>query len=391
MVKNSYVLFARLCVELPPLPSDESHGEITTVERQFLRNCQMELENLSLKTELPLVYVDESKYWRFIKTVRVLAEVFNNMKTTRTTRKSIIQVLMNPILPSERSTDAMNLFLSTIEKLADLQFSDEDFNQLFVSSRLDLQLENKYNDKVEVKLRKEAEDALARKIKEVVDLTERLLQVEALEHKHKAKLQLRTETETAVAIERDYMRWKAEIFESEFNNQLVLRRESEIALDKERKELEGIKNLLETCFTGQKNLKSQVITWKDKYDQGSSIRKEKEVALSTKKLELEIFKQLAGSYKQDADAMRQERDNALKTVQEIVDEQQPPPSFICPITQDVMKNPHMAADGFTYELEAIQKWINTGHRTSPMTNLKLSHFSFFPNRALRSAIEELGR
>jgi len=194
-------------------------------------------------------------------------------------------------------------------------------------------LENKYNDKVEVKLRKEAEDALARKIKEVVDLTERLLQVEALEHKHKAKLQLRTETETAVAIERDYMRWKAEIFESEFNNQLVLRRESEIALDKERKELEGIKNLLETCFTGQKNLKSQVITWKDKYDQGSSIRKEKEVALSTKKLELEIFKQLAGSYKQDADAMRQERDNALKTVQEIVDEQQPPPSFICPITQ----------------------------------------------------------
>jgi len=43
---------------------------------------------------------------------------------------------MNPILPSERSTDAMNLFLSTIEKLADLQFSDENFNQLFVSSRV---------------------------------------------------------------------------------------------------------------------------------------------------------------------------------------------------------------------------------------------------------------
>jgi len=106
MVKNSYVLFARLCVELfqelPPLPSDESHGEITTVERQFLRNCQMELENLSLKTELPLVYVDESKYWRFIKTVRVLAEVFNNMKTTRTTRKSIIQVCL--VLPFFSST-----------------------------------------------------------------------------------------------------------------------------------------------------------------------------------------------------------------------------------------------------------------------------------------------
>jgi len=43
MVENSYVLFARLCVELfhelPPLPSDESHGDITTFERLFLRKC----------------------------------------------------------------------------------------------------------------------------------------------------------------------------------------------------------------------------------------------------------------------------------------------------------------------------------------------------------------
>ncbi|CAL9219074.1 unnamed protein product, partial [Arabidopsis halleri] len=294
-VENSYVLFARLCVELfqelPPLPSDESHGEITTLERQFLRKCQIDLENLSLKTELPLVSVDESNYWRFIKTVRVLAEVFKNMKITGTTRKSIIQVLMNPILPPESSTEAMNLFLSTIGNLADLQFSDENFSQLFLSSRLDLQatieLENKYNDEVEVNLRKEAEDALARKIKKVVDLTELLLQVEVLEHKHEAELQLRTETETAVAIEGDYMRWKAEEFESEYKNEVVLRRESETALDKERRELEGIKELLETCCTEQENLKAQVITWQDKYDQESIIRKEKEDALSTKKIEIE--------------------------------------------------------------------------------------------------------
>ncbi|CAE5960283.1 unnamed protein product [Arabidopsis arenosa] len=377
-VENSYVLFARLCVELfqelPPLPSDESHCEITTLERQFLRKCQIELENLSVETDLPLVYVDESNYWRFIKTVRVLAEVFKNMKITGTTRKSITQVLMNPILPPESSTDAMNLFLSTIGNLADLQFSDENFNQLFLSSRATIELENKYNDEVEVNLRKEAEDALARKIKKVVDLTERLLQVEALEHKHEAELQLRTETETAVAIEGDYMRWKAEEFESEYKNEVVLRRESETELDKERKELEEIKELLETCFTEQENLNSLVITWQDKYDQESIIRREKEDALSTKKIELETVKGLIESYKQEADAMRQERDNALKTAQEI----------------ELMEDPHMAADGFTYELEAIKKWISTGHQTSPMTNLKLSHLNFVPNRALRSAIEELG-
>ncbi|XP_020866537.1 U-box domain-containing protein 57 [Arabidopsis lyrata subsp. lyrata] len=324
------------------------------------------------------------------------------MKITGTTRKSIIQVLMNPILPPERSTDAMKLFLSTIGKLADLQFSDENFNQLFLSSRATIELENKYNDEVEVNLRKEAEDALARKFKEVVDLTERLLepyekkqgqlqlQVEALEHKHEAGLQLRTETEIAVAIEGDFMRWKAEEFESEYKNEVVLRRESETALDKERKELEGIKELLETCVTEQENLNSLVITWQDKYDQESIIRKEKEDALSTKKTELETVKGLVESYKQEADAMRQERDNALKTAQEIVDEQQPPPSFFCPITQEVMQDPHMAADGFTYELEAIKNWINTGHQTSPMTNLPLPHLNFVPNRALRSAIEELG-
>lgn len=90
-VENSYV--ARICVELfHHLPSDESQCEITTLERQFLRNCQIELENSSPKTEaLTHVYDDESKYWRFIKTVRVLAEVF---KDTETTRKSLIQVCL---------------------------------------------------------------------------------------------------------------------------------------------------------------------------------------------------------------------------------------------------------------------------------------------------------
>ncbi|KAL0927180.1 hypothetical protein M5K25_001343 [Dendrobium thyrsiflorum] len=65
-----------------------------------------------------------------------------------------------------------------------------------------------------------------------------------------------------------------------------------------------------------------------------------------------------------------------------------PSYFICPIFQEIMKNPHIAADGFTYDEEALRIWFNNGHNTSPMTNLKLPNSKLIPNRALRSAIQE---
>ncbi|KAK9910410.1 hypothetical protein M0R45_034375 [Rubus argutus] len=67
---------------------------------------------------------------------------------------------------------------------------------------------------------------------------------------------------------------------------------------------------------------------------------------------------------------------------------QPPSYFICPIFQEVMQDPHVAADGFTYEAEALRGWLDSGHDTSPMTNLKLEHKNLVPNHALRSAIQE---
>ncbi|CAL5080209.1 unnamed protein product [Urochloa decumbens] len=65
-----------------------------------------------------------------------------------------------------------------------------------------------------------------------------------------------------------------------------------------------------------------------------------------------------------------------------------PSYFICPILQDVMRDPLIAADGFTYEAEAIREWLDSGHQTSPMTNLELPHRDLLPNHALRSAIQE---
>ncbi|XP_010512482.1 PREDICTED: U-box domain-containing protein 36-like [Camelina sativa] len=69
-------------------------------------------------------------------------------------------------------------------------------------------------------------------------------------------------------------------------------------------------------------------------------------------------------------------------------QREPPQYFICPITQDIMEDPHVAADGFTYEGEAISGWFERGHETSPMINKRLSHTSLVPNLALRSAIQE---
>lgn len=53
-----------------------------------------------------------------------------------------------------------------------------------------------------------------------------------------------------------------------------------------------------------------------------------------------------------------------------------------------MQDPVVAADGFTYESEALKGWLECGHDTSPMTNLKLPHCDLVPNHTLRSAIQE---
>ncbi|XP_010544733.1 PREDICTED: U-box domain-containing protein 37 isoform X2 [Tarenaya hassleriana] len=67
---------------------------------------------------------------------------------------------------------------------------------------------------------------------------------------------------------------------------------------------------------------------------------------------------------------------------------EPPQCFFCPILKEIMEDPQVAADGFTYEAEAIRQWLERGHDTSPMTNTRLPHTGLVPNLALRSAIQE---
>lgn len=43
-------------------------------------------------------------------------------------------------------------------------------------------------------------------------------------------------------------------------------------------------------------------------------------------------------------------------------------------------------DGYSYEREAIEAWINTKNRSSPMTNLPLMTTLLTPNHTLKMAI-----
>lgn len=60
----------------------------------------------------------------------------------------------------------------------------------------------------------------------------------------------------------------------------------------------------------------------------------------------------------------------------------------CDCAQEVMHDPVMLDDGYSYEKEAIQQWLSKGNDTSPMTNQLLSHKQLTPNHMLRSAAEE---
>ena len=63
-----------------------------------------------------------------------------------------------------------------------------------------------------------------------------------------------------------------------------------------------------------------------------------------------------------------------------------PDAFVCPITRDVMDRPVVAADGHSYEHDAVAKWLTRNAR-SPLTNAPMGP-ELVPNITLRKAIAE---
>ncbi|KAJ0239421.1 U-box domain-containing protein 8 [Hirschfeldia incana] len=64
-----------------------------------------------------------------------------------------------------------------------------------------------------------------------------------------------------------------------------------------------------------------------------------------------------------------------------------PNDFRCPISLEIMSDPVIIQSGHTFDRVSIQKWIDSGNRTCPITKLPLSENpSLIPNHALRSLI-----
>ncbi|XP_027354584.1 U-box domain-containing protein 8-like [Abrus precatorius] len=63
--------------------------------------------------------------------------------------------------------------------------------------------------------------------------------------------------------------------------------------------------------------------------------------------------------------------------------------FKCPISLQVMSDPVVLSSGHTFDRSSIQRWLDAGHRTCPITKLPLpdhASASLIPNHALRSLI-----
>jgi len=80
------------------------------------------------------------------------------------------------------------------------------------------------------------------------------------------------------------------------------------------------------------------------------------------------------------------RASAAPGAQDEVDDALAAPSaFICPITQVIMVDPVIAADGHTYERDAIHNWLSSQSR-SPLNGTQLQSLTLTPNHNLRSQI-----
>ncbi|KAK9705456.1 hypothetical protein RND81_07G058700 [Saponaria officinalis] len=64
-----------------------------------------------------------------------------------------------------------------------------------------------------------------------------------------------------------------------------------------------------------------------------------------------------------------------------------PSYYFCPLLFEIMEDPHIAADGFTYERRAIETWLEKNDE-SPVTKNKLEHLNLTPNMTLLAGIRE---
>jgi|UniRef100_A0A2N9GJJ5 hypothetical protein len=65
-----------------------------------------------------------------------------------------------------------------------------------------------------------------------------------------------------------------------------------------------------------------------------------------------------------------------------------PNHFRCPISLDFMKDPVTLSTGITYDRESIEKWIESGNHTCPVTNQVFRSLEPIPNHTIRKMIQD---
>ena len=78
----------------------------------------------------------------------------------------------------------------------------------------------------------------------------------------------------------------------------------------------------------------------------------------------------------------------LRRLRSVLSQREIPDALQCPITLELMKQPVMACDGFTYERDAIESWL-ANNRPSPKTGEPLATTALFPNHGARQQISDL--
>jgi len=62
-------------------------------------------------------------------------------------------------------------------------------------------------------------------------------------------------------------------------------------------------------------------------------------------------------------------------------------TLMCPITQEIMKDPVQGSDGQTYDRDAIVRWLNQ-KQTSPLTNLPMGIHDLKVNAAIKYLVDQ---
>ncbi len=86
-----------------------------------------------------------------------------------------------------------------------------------------------------------------------------------------------------------------------------------------------------------------------------------------------------------ADAQEKEKESQQEQ-QALIALQQPPNEFLCPITHELMDDPVVLADGFSYNRAAIIEWLAI-RKISPLTGEPVEN-ALMPNIVLRVMIND---